>query len=108
MMPKTDIILSVFRVTGSQVARGHLDWAQDEGVLGMEPSDILDQLNTLGRVRQRSGLTQEQLAEKSGVPVATIRRLERGIGIPNLSTASKLANVLGTDVHAIQYGRTTI
>ncbi|RDG37448.1 XRE family transcriptional regulator [Streptomyces corynorhini] len=40
---------------------------------------MADQLGTLlRRLRRRSGLTQERLAERSGVSVSTIRRLETG------------------------------
>ncbi|MEK8141654.1 helix-turn-helix transcriptional regulator [Streptomyces sp. M10(2022)] len=40
---------------------------------------MTDRLSTLLRhLRTRSGLTQEHLAERSGVSVRTIRRLEAG------------------------------
>lgn len=39
-------------------------------------------------------LTEEQLAEKSGIHAATIKRIERRGSRPNLSTALKLARAL--------------
>ena len=47
----------------------------------------------LRRWRQRRLLTQEELAEKAGVGVATIARIEAGQGA-RLSTLRKLAQAL--------------
>lgn len=45
--------------------------------------------------RKRAVLTQEELAERSGVGVATIIRIERGqIDEPRVSTVRKLAGPL--------------
>ncbi|MFB7763323.1 helix-turn-helix domain-containing protein [Streptomyces xiamenensis] len=49
----------------------------------------------LRRLRQRSGMTQEQLAERSGVSVSTIRRLENGRSADHrLGTVNLLADAL--------------
>ncbi|MCX4729469.1 helix-turn-helix domain-containing protein [Streptomyces sp. NBC_01363] len=55
-----------------------------------------DQLGTLlRRLRKQSGLTQERLAERSGVSVSTIRRLETGSSRDHrLGTLSLLADAL--------------
>lgn len=51
---------------------------------------------TLKEERRRSGLTQGELAEKSGVGITTIVRIERGqIAEPRVSTLRKLADALG-------------
>ncbi len=51
---------------------------------------------TLKRERRRSALTQEELAEKAGVGIVTIRRIEQGeITEPRVSTLRKLAAALG-------------
>lgn len=42
-----------------------------------------------------SGLTQRQLAQKTGVDHSTISRLVRGEGAPSLHTAASLARALG-------------
>ena len=47
-----------------------------------------------GRLKA-SGLTQRQLAHKTGVDHSTISRLARGDGVPSLHTAASLARVLG-------------
>jgi transcriptional regulator with XRE-family HTH domain len=46
--------------------------------------------------RRRLDLTQEQLAEKSGLSVRAIRDLERGSSRPRRSTVTLLAEALGT------------
>ena len=54
---------------------------------------------TLMRERRRAGLTQEELAEKAGVGIATIARIETGdIDAPRVSTLRKLASALGIEV----------
>jgi transcriptional regulator with XRE-family HTH domain len=47
------------------------------------------------RLRGCRGLTQEQLAERSGLSADTIRRLEHGSFSPSLSTLRKLCKGLG-------------
>ena len=47
-----------------------------------------------GRLKA-SGLTQRQLAHKTGVDHSTISRLARGDGVPSLHTAASLARALG-------------
>ncbi|MDC0772734.1 NACHT domain-containing protein [Streptomyces sp. HD] len=50
----------------------------------------------LRRLRERAGMTQERLAEASGVSVATIRRLETGrASNPRMNTVQDLADGLG-------------
>lgn len=57
----------------------------------------------LYRARLSAGLTQNQLAEKSGVLQSTISRLERGQDSASPSTAEKLASVLGISELEILY-----
>ncbi len=52
-------------------------------------------------LRKRRLLTQEQLAERSGVGVATITRVERNQVEPQGSTLRKLADALGVEVQAL-------
>lgn len=54
--------------------------------------------------RQRWELTQDQLAVKAGVGVATIRRSENGYFDPRLSTAQKLADALQVRVEWLLTG----
>jgi transcriptional regulator with XRE-family HTH domain len=53
----------------------------------------------LARLRVKSGLTQEELSERSGVSVRTIRNLERGqVRKPRRSSVDLLLTVLGPDL----------
>ena len=45
--------------------------------------------------RKQSGLTQKQLAERTGIAQADISRLERGAGNPSLKTLHRLAEGMG-------------
>jgi DNA-binding XRE family transcriptional regulator len=49
----------------------------------------------LRRIREEKGLTVEELAEKSGVSVTTIRVAERGPREPSDDTVARLARPLG-------------
>ena len=49
---------------------------------------------SLAESRYDKGLSQNQLAELSGVPQATIARIENGKSNPTLSTIVKLAEAL--------------
>ena len=51
----------------------------------------------LRELRKRALLTQEELAEKSGVGVTTIVRIERNQVEPHGRTIRKLANALEVD-----------
>ena len=55
--------------------------------------------NNLSEVRKDKGLTQEELAEKSGISRVTIANIERG-AVTNLkiSTMLSLANALDSTV----------
>lgn len=51
------------------------------------------------RLQQR--MSQEELAEKSGVPYTTIVRIEMGAENPSIFMITKIADVLGTTLEAI-------
>ena len=48
--------------------------------------------------RKVLGLTQQDLAEMSGISLPTVKDIERGIANPSLSTISKLLEVLGMEI----------
>jgi transcriptional regulator with XRE-family HTH domain len=52
----------------------------------------------LQRLRQAAGLSQPQLAEAAGVPVATLRDWEQGRRAPPLDTAARVAVALGVSI----------
>jgi transcriptional regulator with XRE-family HTH domain len=51
--------------------------------------------------RHAAGLTQEQLAEKSGVGRDTIQKLETGQRPARPATIKKLSEALGVDAHKL-------
>lgn len=54
--------------------------------------------------QHRAGMNQRQLAEKSGVGVATIRRAVAGQFTPRIETTVKLATALGVDRKWLAFG----
>lgn len=60
---------------------------------------FLDLVEMIRARREMLQVTQETLAELSGVGLRTIKEIERGKGNPTLSTVAKLAEVLGLEVH---------
>ncbi|MBA0300573.1 XRE family transcriptional regulator [Stenotrophomonas maltophilia] len=57
-----------------------------------------DDLPSLKALRLKSGLSQEQFAEKMKTSQATVSKWERGLIDPRRSTMSKIADVLGVSV----------
>lgn len=62
----------------------------------------------LATARRGKLLTQEQLAEKSGVSVATIYAIESGRTLPRLSVIARLCEVLGIEPTDIDEFRASI
>ena len=52
-------------------------------------------VRTLTEARKEAGMTQQQLAEKSGVRQVNISRIENGTGNPSVETLQKLAKGMG-------------
>jgi transcriptional regulator with XRE-family HTH domain len=61
----------------------------------MHQADLIQQLKARREVLR---LTQEALAELSGVGLRTLKQLESGKGNPTLLTIEKLADVLGLEL----------
>lgn len=55
-------------------------------------------ISTLKDRRDNLRLTQETLAEMSGVNLRTLKQFERGKGNPTLDTLQKLADVVGLEL----------
>lgn len=55
-------------------------------------------IRTIKERREVMKVTQETLAELSGVGLRTLKQFESGKGNPTLSTLQKLADVLGMEV----------
>jgi transcriptional regulator with XRE-family HTH domain len=59
---------------------------------------INDLIQTIKERRQILKVTQETLAEISGVGLRTLKQFESGKGNPTLQTLQKLADVLGMEI----------
>ena len=55
-------------------------------------------IQTIKERREMLQVTQETVAELSGVGLRTLKQLESGKGNPTLQTLQKLADVLGMEV----------
>jgi transcriptional regulator with XRE-family HTH domain len=58
----------------------------------------------LRRERKAAGLSQEQLASRSGLHATEISRLERATREPRLGTIARLARALGIDADILLKG----
>lgn len=54
--------------------------------------------DTMKSRRKTFGISQHDLAEMSGVSLATIKDIERGKGNPSLDTVQKILNILGMEI----------
>ena len=63
--------------------------------------DIHQNLKTL---RQASGLTQQQAADRVGLTSQAISNYERGRTRPDVELLARLAEVYGADLPAVLYG----
>ena len=59
---------------------------------------ILELINKIKERRNSLDVTQESLAELSGVGLRTLKQFESGKGNPTLNTLQKLADVLGLQI----------
>jgi transcriptional regulator with XRE-family HTH domain len=64
--------------------------------------DIIDKLGKkIREVRKQRGLTQAELAEKAGISVNFIGKVERGIHSPSVTTIERIAEALNVKVSAL-------
>jgi transcriptional regulator with XRE-family HTH domain len=56
---------------------------------------------TLGRYRRRRRLSQEELARRAELSMDSLRRWERGLCLPRVDAAARLAAALGTTVYRL-------
>ncbi len=52
-------------------------------------------------LREKHGLTQVELAERSGIDQGDISRIERGSAMPNERTLLRIANALNADLRLV-------
>jgi len=53
-------------------------------------------------LREKRGLTQQQLAELAGVDQAAVSKIERGVTHPSSRTLHRVAEALGADLHLVE------
>jgi transcriptional regulator with XRE-family HTH domain len=64
--------------------------------------DVVKELGERVRFcRHGARLTQMQLAERAGLPIVVIRRLEQKISAPSLERIVKIANALGVPLYLL-------
>ena len=52
----------------------------------------------LFQLRSKSGMTQDQLAEKANLSIDSIRRIEKGSWSPSFDSLERIADALGVDL----------
>lgn len=60
----------------------------------------------LANSRKQANLTQDQVAEQTGLRRETVGRIERGLQSPNVDTVEKIASALGLHME-INFSRKT-
>ena len=64
-----------------------------------ENTDIVFKLaSLLTNARNKVGVTQKQLAEKTGIYQADISKIERGLSNPSIGTLQRLADGMGLQI----------
>ncbi len=58
------------------------------------------------QARKHQGLTQEELADRTGITVRTIQRIENGENVPRMYTLKTIASVLGISLEELQQEQT--
>jgi transcriptional regulator with XRE-family HTH domain len=59
---------------------------------------LTDIISSIKKRREELNITQEDLAELSGIGLRTLKGLESGKSNPTLETLTKIADVLGMEV----------
>ena len=59
---------------------------------------------SLAEARKKAGFSQQKLAEPLGVTRQAVSEWERGLSIPDINQARKIASVLGIDLSEIDFG----
>ena len=64
----------------------------------MKPCYRMNFYNIIKERRSILGLTQQDLADYTGLSVRIIKSIESGKGNPSMSTLSKIADILGLEI----------
>ena len=57
--------------------------------------------NRIRESRRRVGISQKQLAMLAGIPITTLSDVERGLHIPGVDVALRIADALGCSVESL-------
>lgn len=57
--------------------------------------------NTVRRFREKQGISQEELADRSGLHRTYISGVERGVRNPTIMVLEKIADALGVELSAL-------
>lgn len=58
----------------------------------------------LKELRAKKGISQEDMAKSIGVHVTHLSRYERGLSVPSLEVAEKIANTFNVSIDLLVYG----
>lgn len=75
-----------------------IDCGQAE-VIDMDSEEKFE--SHLRAARVRNGLSREQLAKEANVSAESLRKIEKGISVPNVLLAIGLAAIVGVAVHEL-------
>lgn len=70
-------------------------WKEGTAIAKKVTNPLLEMAHSFTEVRDNVGLTQKQLAERTGIYQADISKIERGIGNPSIGTLQRLAEGMG-------------
>ena len=59
---------------------------------------LMDIGNTIKERRALLGISQQDLADYSGVGISTVKDIERGVGNPSMETLRKVLDVVGMEM----------
>jgi transcriptional regulator with XRE-family HTH domain len=59
---------------------------------------------TLGDLRRKAGLSQDQLSKQADIALVNIQKWESGGRVPTITAVQKLAKILGDAVFHAEYG----
>jgi transcriptional regulator with XRE-family HTH domain len=62
---------------------------------------VVNAARILNMARRRAGLSQRELARRSGVAQPSISRIERGLGSPTVDTLERLLRACGMELEPI-------
>jgi transcriptional regulator with XRE-family HTH domain len=99
MQFRAQVSVSVYNTLGAAGSCGRSRWGEAR-VLTTGGSRLAIVLimavpNIVREARRRSGLTQEELAERAGVPKSTVGRIESGARVPSTEMVERLVQAAG-------------